>query len=237
MLGDTIAKKKTYSILTNADYRAQDISLTTQGTIFTIEDLHIKFSLIGNFNLSNGLAVHAALKELGFEKNIFAPLFSKLSPLIGRFELLKGPEDRVGIVDYAHTPDGLEKVLVTLKELKKEKNSLIVFFGCGGNRDKTKRPIMGSIASTYADRIIITSDNPRNESPETICEDIVKGVSNQENNKIIVDRKNAIAHAISIRNKGDTIVIAGKGHEQYQIIGDQKIHFFDQVILRELFDK
>lgn len=236
MIADTTAKKISYGILHEADYRAQNISLTTKGTIFSVDQTTIQSNLIGSFNLSNSLAVYAALCELGYEKEIVISLFTKLLPPPGRFEIIRGPEDRVGIVDYAHTPDGLEKLLTTVQELKSSNTSVIAVFGCGGNRDTTKRPIMGCIAAAQADIVIITSDNPRNEVPETICDDIAKGITSPAiHYEIIVDRKAAILHAVAISKPGDTIVVAGKGHEQYQVIGDQKLPFSDRTILTEAF--
>jgi UDP-N-acetylmuramoyl-L-alanyl-D-glutamate--2,6-diaminopimelate ligase len=238
MVSDTVAKKVTYGITHQADYHAHAISLTTHGTAFTIEDTAVTSTLIGSFNLSNSLTVYAALRELGYEKESIVSLFPSLLPPSGRFEIIRGPEDRVGIVDYAHTPDGLEKLLMTLQEMKKSDTSLIVVFGCGGNRDTSKRALMGAIAAAHADYSIITSDNPRNETAESICTAVASGMTDiTAPYEIIVDRKTAIIHAIDISKPGDTVVVAGKGHEQYQIIGDQKNHFSDQEVLREIFNK
>jgi UDP-N-acetylmuramoyl-L-alanyl-D-glutamate--2,6-diaminopimelate ligase len=238
MIDNTAAKKVTYGIAQPADYTAIDISLSTHGTTFTIEENSITSVLIGRFNLLNSLAVYAGLRELGYKKEVVMSIFEKLLPPPGRLEIIGGPEKRTGIVDYAHTPDGLEKLLTTIQEMKSPETSVIAVFGCGGNRDTTKRPIMGAIAARHADKIIITSDNPRNEVPEAICEEVAKGIADPAiKYEMIVDRKAAIQHAVSISVPGDTIVIAGKGHEDYQIIGDQKIHFSDQEILREAFEK
>ncbi len=237
MVEDTKAKKVTYSIDQASDYTAHNIVLSTQGTTFTVNGDPVSSSLIGRFNLLNSLAVYAALLELQYEKEKIIDLFPALLPPSGRFEVFRGTEERVGIVDYAHTPDGLEKLLSTLQEMKKSGTAIIVVFGCGGNRDTTKRPIMGAAAAKYADYTVVTSDNPRNEVPETICDQVAEGFKNTTAKyEIIVDRKSAIIHAIEMSKPGDTIVVAGKGHEQYQIIGDKKIHFSDQEILRELFN-
>lgn len=236
MIDNTQAKKVTYSIAHSADYQAENISLTTQGSVFDIGQTQIETTLIGDFNLSNTVAVYAALREIGFDSGVLVPVFKELLPPPGRLEIISGPEHRIGVVDYAHTPDGLEKLLMTLGQLKKENTRLIVVFGCGGNRDTTKRPLMGAIATKYADYSIVTSDNPRNEDPETICQDIVQGITdNSAQFEVIIDRKEAILKAIAMSKPGDTITIAGKGHEQYQIIGDQKNHFSDQEILRAAF--
>ncbi len=236
MTDATAAKKVSYGILHTADYKAENVSLSTQGTIFEVEGSAVHSMLLGAFNLSNSLAVYATLRELGIEKEILISLFEKLLPPPGRLEIIPGPEKRVGIVDYAHTPDGLEKLLTTIQEMKAPGTAVIAVFGCGGNRDTTKRPIMGAIAAAHADKVIITSDNPRNEVPEDICAEIAAGITNPAiKYEIIVDRAEAIAHAVSISNPGDTIVIAGKGHEQYQIIGDQTKDFSDQEKLRTAF--
>jgi UDP-N-acetylmuramoyl-L-alanyl-D-glutamate--2,6-diaminopimelate ligase len=236
MIEGSVAKKITYSLTHEAEYAAKEISLSTHSTTFVIEDSTVTSLLIGSFNLSNSLAVYATLRELGYEKNSVISLFAKLVPPPGRFEVIKGPEEKVAIVDYAHTPDGLEKLLTTIQEMKKEGTSVIVVFGCGGDRDRTKRPLMGAIAGAHADNAIITSDNPRSEVPEAICAEVATGITDPAiKYEIIVDRKDAIVRAVQISNPGDTIVVAGKGHEDYQIIGDQKNHFSDQEILLESF--
>ncbi len=237
MISDSQAKQVRYSIEHDADYVARDIALGTGGTTFTINGEPVHSQLIGTFNLSNSLAVYAALCELGYDQKNIIDLFPKLLPPPGRFEIIRGPGDRVGIVDYAHTPDGLEKLLTTLHDLKRSDTSLIAVFGCGGNRDTGKRPQMGAIAVRYADHVIITSDNPRNENPEVICRDIEQGIVGPTNYEVIVDRADAIARAIAISKPGDTIAVAGKGHEQYQITGEQKLHFSDQEVLQEYFEK
>jgi UDP-N-acetylmuramoyl-L-alanyl-D-glutamate--2,6-diaminopimelate ligase len=237
MVDDCPAKKISYGIAHNADYQAQNISLSTAGSTFTIEGTTVTTQLIGDFNLSNTLAVYATLRALGYEKGAIVTAFATLVPPPGRFEIIPGPDNRIGVVDYAHTPDGLEKLLSTLEKLKTENSSLIVVFGCGGNRDTTKRPIMGRIATEHSDFCIVTSDNPRNENPDSICQDIVQGIAEGATYEVIVDRKAAILKAVAIARPGDTIAIAGKGHEQYQNIGDQKNHFSDQEILREAFQK
>ncbi|MFZ4499927.1 MAG: UDP-N-acetylmuramoyl-L-alanyl-D-glutamate--2,6-diaminopimelate ligase [Minisyncoccia bacterium] len=236
MVDDTQATTLSYAITAPADYVAKDILLSIDGTSFTIENTALASTLIGAFNLSNILAVYACLRTLSYNPSDIAQIIPALVPPPGRLELIKGPEDRIGVIDYAHTPDGLEKLLTTLQAIKKPHTQLIVVFGCGGDRDTSKRPLMGTIALTHSDYCVITSDNPRNESPQSICDDILKGLPEQRASYIvIVDRKEAIYHAVQNSLPGDTIVIAGKGHEEYQIIGTDKLPFSDRTVLAEAF--
>ncbi|MEO0083204.1 MAG: UDP-N-acetylmuramoyl-L-alanyl-D-glutamate--2,6-diaminopimelate ligase [candidate division WOR-3 bacterium] len=192
----------------------------------------IKFPLIGKHNLYNLLAAYACARILKIAHHNIKIGLEKIRPVAGRLQKIANNRQLNIYIDYAHTADALKQVILTIKSITKGK--LIVVFGCGGNRDKTKRPKMGRIATTYADYVIITSDNPRNENPETIIDDIIKGVVKQ-NYQRIVDRRQAIEHAIKIAKPCDSIIIAGKGHEQYQIIGNNYLPFSDrQVVINAL---
>jgi UDP-N-acetylmuramoyl-L-alanyl-D-glutamate--2,6-diaminopimelate ligase len=192
--------------------------------------LHIQS--LGRFNLYNSLAVFASLlASEAFNASEVVEVMSELKPSPGRMEIVNA--NPCVIVDYAHTPDALENVLLMLSALKQAK--LWVVFGCGGNRDKSKRPIMGRIASQYADIVVLTNDNPRREDPEVIAEEVLQGMPNGVEPAIILDRRAAIEHALSHASKQDIVLIAGKGHEDYQIIGDKKYPFSDQAVVHEFF--
>lgn len=188
--------------------------------------------LIGKFNENNLKATFAVCKELGIPENTIIKALAKASPPKGRFEKIQIKKPYTLIVDYAHTPDGLENVLKSAKNLTK--NKLIIVFGAGGNRDSKKRPLMGKVADKWADTIIVTSDNPRNEDPKTIIEHITNGITNKHKLFIEIDRRKAIKKAMEIATTDDIILIAGKGHEDYQIIGSTKIHFDDCEVAKEL---
>lgn len=188
--------------------------------------------LIGKFNENNLKATFAVCKELGIPESTIIKALAKASPPKGRFEKIQIKKPYTLIVDYAHTPDGLENVLKSAKNLTK--NKLIIVFGAGGNRDSKKRPLMGKVADKWADTIIVTSDNPRNEDPKTIIEHITNGITNKHKLFIEIDRRKAIKKAMEIATTDDIILIAGKGHEDYQIIGSTKIHFDDCEVAKEL---
>ena len=190
----------------------------------------VKTQLIGDFNVSNLLAVATSLLVKGIDLQQITGILSQLKPVVGRMEAIKLINGPLVVVDFAHTPDALDNALTTLKHIE-NRGKLYCVFGCGGNRDKTKRPIMGRIASTLADSIIITSDNPRFEEPLAITADIVSGVVSDVDMQIIADRKIAILQTIANASAGDIILIAGKGHENYQEINGQKNHFSDQEIV------
>jgi len=171
-----------------------------------------------------GIPIPSIIKSIG-----------RITSVAGRFEIISKGKKRV-IVDYSHTPDSLEKTLQAIKNVNKDKASVITVFGCGGNRDKTKRPLMGKIASDNSDKVIITSDNPRNEEPMLIIDEIIKGIK-KKNYIVIEDRAKAIEFAIKDSPKNSVILIAGKGHEDYQIIGNEKKHFSDQEIAKEILNK
>jgi len=228
-------KKYTYGIENDADFRATDIKLSTSGTRFTLvhaeKKTKIEIKLPGTFNIYNSLLAIAAANLRGVEIEKIAGIIRDIPPIDGRFEAVnvKNSKGKPSvIVDYAHTPDGLEKILQSAESIAPGKVSLV--FGCGGDRDRTKRPKMAAIAENYAREIIVTSDNPRSEDPATIIDEVCTGFSADGLKKIekIVDRKEAIFRAIERAAEGDLVVLAGKGHEDYQIFADCTIHFDDR---------
>ncbi len=227
----------TYGINTDADVKAADIRFSLKGSQFKVinDDLQfdIDMKLIGRFSIYNALAAIAfALKE-GIEPDVIKRALSKVTGIAGRFEQVDCGQDFTVIVDYAHTPDGLENILKTGQEILE--NRLITVFGCGGDRDKTKRPLMGKIAAQYSNFCIVTSDNPRSEDPEAIIDDIIPGLQEVENSHYdkIIDRREAIHQAICLAKKGDLVIIAGKGHETYQLVKDQVLDFDDRLVAAE----
>jgi UDP-N-acetylmuramoyl-L-alanyl-D-glutamate--2,6-diaminopimelate ligase len=231
---NTISKVSRLSLKKDADYRLKIIENSFMGLIIKVEDQLINTQLIGKFNAYNLLTVFSASKLLNLDtKKIFLGL-SMLKNPEGRFDVIH-INKIVGIVDYAHSPDALLNVLETISEIKNKENSIITVVGCGGGRDKEKRFKMGKIASKLSSRVIFTSDNPRDENPEIIIDDMVLGVDEKDKNKImnIVDRKEAIIEASKIVKPNDILLIAGKGHENYQIIGSKKVKFNDKNILKE----
>jgi UDP-N-acetylmuramoyl-L-alanyl-D-glutamate--2,6-diaminopimelate ligase len=236
MLQNTKAKKYTYALKGYADYRAQILENQLNGLLLKINESEVWTRLIGNFNAYNVLAIYATADLLGLEKVETLRIISELESVAGRFQYLISDEKITAIVDYAHTPDALKNVLETINSIRTKNEELITVFGCGGNRDKTKRPKMGHIASALSTKVIITSDNPRNEVPETIIEEIEKGVEPQNYKKIvsITDRKQAIKTACQLANPNDIILIAGKGHETYQEIKGERFDFDDLKIVQEI---
>ncbi len=192
--------------------------------------------MAGKFNAYNILAAYGCTKILGYDKQDILSELSKVEPINGRFNVINNDGVYI-IIDYAHTPDALENILNTLNEIDID-GKIITVFGAGGNRDKTKRPLMGKLAAEYSDIVIITSDNPRNEDPEAIISDIEKGVPTNLNSKVykITDRADAIKMAINLANKGDVVVIAGKGHETYQEVKGIKHHFDDKEIVFQIIN-
>jgi len=225
----------TYGLAENTDVRALSWDVSLNGTVIEVDSPwgkhQITITALGFFNIYNALAVFSSLMVSGYDVERVLEIMPKLKAAPGRMEIVS--QNPYAIVDYAHTPDALENVLSTLNKVKKDK--IIVVFGCGGDRDKTKRPIMGRIASQYADIAIITSDNPRSEDPEQIISDIEQGID-ERNTSIckITDRQQAIAKAMSLANANDIILVAGKGHESYQQIGKIKHEFSDQAEIRKL---
>lgn len=221
----------TYGIDHEADYRALHYTLSPKGTSIELSTpvglFHLETKLIGKFNVYNLLCAIATCASQGIPMATIIAALEKVEGIDGRFESIYFGQDFTTIVDFAHTPDSLENVLTTILEFKKGHVYCVV--GCGGNRDKTKRPLMAAIAEKYADTVILTSDNPRFEEPESIIHDMEQGLTTDRYHKI-TDRTEAIAYAISLAKKDDVVLIAGKGHETYQIIGDVKHHFSDQEI-------
>ncbi|WP_160031590.1 UDP-N-acetylmuramoyl-L-alanyl-D-glutamate--2,6-diaminopimelate ligase [Paenibacillus sp. An7] len=237
--GVTPAQVVTYGIESKADVMAEDIQLTSKGTKFTVKTSIgteiLEINLVGKFNVYNALAaISSAIVEGISLENIKRGLLS-LKSVAGRMEIVHAGQDFLVLVDYAHTPDGLENALTTLREFADQ--HIITVFGCGGDRDKTKRPIMGKLAAEYSDIVIVTSDNPRSEDPDQILLDIEQGVLDSDvftgQYELITDRKQAIERAITLVRPGDIILIAGKGHETYQILKDHTIHFDDREEAKE----
>ncbi len=228
-------KKISYGVDSAADYIAKAVNCqaTRTGYKLLCDGLyHIDVNTGGNFTVYNSLCAIACAKEIGIDIEIIISALSDFDGVKGRAEIVKNTKDFTVIIDYAHTPDGMKNILKTFKTCAK--NRLIVLFGCGGDRDKTKRAPMGEIASIYADYVIVTSDNPRTEAPGEIIRDIMKGIpSGLFRGKVIEDRREAIKFALSIAQKDDIIILAGKGHETYQIIGNEKVEFDERKIIRE----
>ena len=236
MLQNTKAAKYTYSLKKAADYKARLISNTLQGLELDIDHKAVWFKLIGDFNAYNLLAVYAAAMLLGEDKDEVLMQLSAMTSAPGRFEQVVSSTGIVAVVDYAHTPDALENVLQTIANFRTGNEQVITVVGCGGNRDKTKRPVMADIAASLSDKVIFTSDNPRNEEPETILKEMQEGVSASNLRKVltIVDRKEAIRTACMFAGPGDVVLVAGKGHETYQEIKGVKYPFDDRQVLAEM---
>ena len=236
MVQNTSAKVYRYSCRNWADFRVKILEKTIEGMLLNINNTEVWCRFIGSYNASNLTAVYATAILLGAKQEEVTRIMSELTSVAGRLEYFKGENDIIAAVDYAHTPDALENVLVTLKELDCQ-GDLICVFGCGGNRDKTKRPEMGAIAAKYANRVIVTSDNPRDENPEEIIADIKAGMDIKARAKslFISNREEAIKTAILTAKEGSIILVAGKGHEDYQIINGVKHHFDDKEKIKEAF--
>ena len=239
MLQNTKAKKLSYALKSYADYKAQILENQLTGLLLKINDNEVWVKLIGSFNAYNLLAIYGVAVELGIEKEEALRLLSELESVSGRFQFIVSNSKITAIVDYAHTPDALENVLKTIEDIRTKNEQLITVVGCGGDRDKTKRPIMANIASSMSDKAIFTSDNPRTENPETIIEEMEKGVEPQNFKKTvsILDRKQAIKTACQLANPNDIILIAGKGHETYQEINGVRHDFDDLKIVTELLQQ
>ncbi|TXE18887.1 UDP-N-acetylmuramoyl-L-alanyl-D-glutamate--2,6-diaminopimelate ligase [Psychroserpens burtonensis] len=235
MLQNSKAKTYTYALKTYADYKAQVLENQFSGLLLKLNDSELWTRLIGDFNAYNISAIYGTAELLGLEKDEILRLISELESVSGRFEYLISEEKITAIVDYAHTPDALKNVLETINNIRTKNEQLITVVGCGGDRDTSKRPKMGHIASALSTKVIFTSDNPRSEVPETIIEDIEKGVEPQNFKKTmsIVDRKQAIKTACQLANPYDIILIAGKGHETYQEIKGERFDFDDFKTVKE----
>ncbi|RYZ22390.1 MAG: UDP-N-acetylmuramoyl-L-alanyl-D-glutamate--2,6-diaminopimelate ligase [Chitinophagaceae bacterium] len=239
MLQNTAAKKLSYSLKTVADFKGKILENALTGLVMTVNDHEVHFRLIGEFNAYNLLAVYGAAVSLGEDKQEVLEVLSNQTGAEGRFDYIVSAKGRIlGIVDYAHTPDALVNVLSTIKKLRKGHEQVITVVGCGGDRDKTKRPVMGEVACTHSDKVIFTSDNPRSEDPLQILADMEEGLSTAARRKFvsIPDRKQAIKTAVSMAGPEDILLIAGKGHEKYQDIKGVKQHFDDKEVLQEMFE-
>jgi UDP-N-acetylmuramoyl-L-alanyl-D-glutamate--2,6-diaminopimelate ligase len=239
MLQNTAARKLTYALKTYSDYKAQILENQLSGLLLKINDNEVWVRLIGTFNAYNLLAIYGTAVELGLESLEVLRLLSELESVSGRFQYIVSKGNITAIVDYAHTPDALENVLKTINDIRTKNEQLITVVGCGGDRDKTKRPIMADIASTLSDKLIITSDNPRTENPETIIAEMEQGVAPQNFKKTVSnsDRKQAIKAACQLAQANDIILIAGKGHETYQEINGVRHDFDDMKIVKEMLDQ
>ena len=239
MLQNTNAKKYYYSLKTIADFKGKILDNSLSGLVMIVNDVEVHFRLIGEFNAYNLLAVYGAAICLGEDRMNVLTALSEVTGAEGRFDYMVSAKDKViAIVDYAHTPDALLNVLATIKKLRKGFEKVITVVGCGGDRDRTKRPVMAEAACEHSDKVIFTSDNPRSEDPAQIIKDMEEGLPVAYKRKYIsiVDRKEAIKTAISLAGKEDIVLIAGKGHEKYQEIKGLRNHFDDKEIVNEFFD-
>jgi UDP-N-acetylmuramoyl-L-alanyl-D-glutamate--2,6-diaminopimelate ligase len=239
MLQNTTAKKLAYSLRSMADFKGKILENGLSGLVMTINEQEVHFRLIGEFNAYNLLAVYGAAVSLGQDKQEVLQYLSNTTGAEGRFDYSISQKERViAIVDYAHTPDALINVLATVKKLRQGHEQVITVVGCGGDRDKTKRPVMGEVACEHSDKVIFTSDNPRTEDPMQILADMETGLSVSAKRKYvaIADRKQAIKTAISMAKPEDIVLIAGKGHEKYQEINGVKHHFDDKEVVQEMFE-
>ncbi|VXB09617.1 UDP-N-acetylmuramoyl-L-alanyl-D-glutamate--2, 6-diaminopimelate ligase [Flavobacterium sp. 9AF] len=239
MFQNTKAKKVTYALKSYADYKAQILENQFTGLLMKIDNNEVWTKLIGSFNAYNLLAIYATAVELGIEEQEALLLLSSLESVSGRFQYIVSDSKITAIVDYAHTPDALENVLKTIEDIRTKNEQLITVVGCGGDRDKTKRPIMAQIASQLSTKAIFTSDNPRSEDPGVIIDEMEKGVEPQNFKKTlsVLDRKQAIKTACQLALPNDIILIAGKGHETYQEINGVRYDFDDLKIVKELLEQ
>lgn len=238
MVQNTKAMVKTYSITRMADFKARILECHFEGMYLDIDGHEVGVQFIGKFNVSNLLAVYGAARMLGKDPQDILVAMSTLHSVNGRLEPLHSPEGYTAVVDYAHTPDALENVLGAIHEVLNGKGHVITVCGAGGHRDKGKRPLMAQEAVRQSDKVILTSDNPRDEDPQAIIDDMVAGLNAQQKKKVIciVDRREAIRTACMMATKGDVVLVAGKGHEDYQEINGVKHHFDDHEVLHEIFE-
>lgn len=235
MVQNTVAKVSNYSLTKIADFRARVIENRIDGLQLELNGIPLHVRMVGKFNASNLLAIYGTAILLGEDEEQVLTGLSKLKAAEGRFDLVTGKEQVSAVVDYAHTPDALQNVLSTLIQVRTPGSRIICVVGCGGDRDKTKRPVMAHIAVIHADKVILTSDNPRTENPETIIGQMWEGVPAEKQNDVlrITDRREAIRTAVTIAKAGDIILVAGKGHEKYQEINGQRFPFDDKKVLAE----
>lgn len=237
MVQNTRAQVKTYSARGAADFRGRILEESFEGMNLEMDGREVFVQFVGRFNVSNLLAVYAAAVLLGVEPDEALVQLSAMKPVNGRFESIRSPKGVTAIVDYAHTPDALVNVLQTINDVLQHRGECWTVCGAGGNRDRGKRPIMAKVAVENSDRVIITSDNPRFEDPQAIIDDMLAGLSEEQRQSVlsIVDRREAIRTACMLAKPGDVILVAGKGHEDYQIVQGVKHHFDDHEVIRESF--
>jgi len=237
MVQNTKATVHTMAIKKPADFHCKILENQFDGLLLNVNGKEVWSHLVGNFNAYNILAIYSTALLLGIEEQEALVAISKLHPVGGRFEYFKSPEGIIGIVDYAHTPDALKNVIETINAIRSGSGKLITVVGAGGDRDKTKRPIMAKIASEGSNMVVLTSDNPRSEDPDKILEEMAEGISIDKKRSCITisDRRQAIKTAYNLANVDDVILIAGKGHETYQEIKGVRSHFDDREVLKELF--
>ena len=237
MLQNCKAKLRSYSTRTAADFKGRILEESIEGMLLDMNGQEVSVRFVGRFNVSNLLAVYGAAVMLGNEPQEVLRVMSELTPVNGRFETIRSPKGVSAIIDYAHTPDALQNVLTSIRDIVKNKVQVITVCGAGGNRDKGKRPLMAKEAALHSDRVIITSDNPRFEEPEAIINDMLEGLDSEQRTRTIAitDRREAIRAAVMMAQAGDVILIAGKGHEPYQDIKGVKHHFDDHEEVRNAF--
>ena len=232
---NTQATVRTLSLRSMADFRCKLVEMLMDGMLLRLDGEEVWVKFIGRFNAYNLLTIYAAALMLGQSKEEVLTAISTLQSVSGRFEYIRAEDGTTAVVDYAHTPDALENVITTIEEIRRPDQNLIVLCGCGGDRDKTKRPEMAAIAVKYATTSIFTSDNPRTEDPEQILRDMVEGLPMDARYLKIADRGEAVRTAAMLARPGDIILLAGKGHETYQVIGTEKIHFDDREEIQKYF--
>ena len=232
---NTQATVRTLSLRSMADFRCKLVEMLMDGMLLRLDGEEVWVKFIGRFNAYNLLTIYAAALMLGQRKEEVLTAISTLQSVSGRFEYIRAEDGTTAVVDYAHTPDALENVITTIEEIRRPDQNLIVLCGCGGDRDKTKRPEMAAIAVKYATTSIFTSDNPRTEDPEQILRDMVEGLPMDARYLKIADRGEAVRTAAMLARPGDIILLAGKGHETYQVIGTEKIHFDDREEIQKYF--
>lgn len=239
MLQNTKARKSSYSLKSMSEFKCRVLEQQFDGMLLKIDGVELVARFIGYFNAYNLLAVYSAAMLLGQDKQQVLQVISTLTPVAGRIEFFKSDKNVTAVVDYAHTPDALENILTTLKALCPKTNKIITVVGAGGNRDKTKRPIMGKIVARLSNQVILTSDNPRNENASDIAQQMAEGIESEyaANVLTILDRKQAIRTAVMLAQPGDVILVAGKGHETYQEINGVKNHFDDREVIKEIFNQ
>jgi UDP-N-acetylmuramoyl-L-alanyl-D-glutamate--2,6-diaminopimelate ligase len=238
MLQNTLASQKTYSLHAIADFKGRILETQVDGIHIDLDGIDVWCRLVGAFNGYNLLAVYATALLLGEDREKVMEALSTLEPVEGRFDNLKSRDGIIAVIDYAHTPDALENVLETITKLRRRGQTLITVVGCGGDRDRTKRPIMLKIACDMSDKVVVTADNPRSEEPEAIIDDMMLGLDELRKKKVlrIVDRREAIRTSCSLAKPGDIILVAGKGHEKYQEIKGVKYPFDDKMVIKEALE-